>query len=159
MPYTPIITPADLNNIYPEILDEITRADGGTLAAEAIDIAIAEAKMYLTRYDLVKIFGDSVTDVASIFADPYLTRLIKDLAVWQLIQLANPSINYEVYEKRYAHRFPQKNPERNSRPPVAILRPHRRNRTPFRLGTIYPIPETQQLLLIAQLFNLIYGAQ
>jgi hypothetical protein len=102
MPYTPIITPADLNNIYPEILDEITRADGGTLAAEAIDIAIAEAKMYLTRYDLVKIFGDSVTDVASIFADPYLTRLIKDLAVWQLIQLANPSINYEVYEKRYA---------------------------------------------------------
>ncbi len=100
MPYTPIIAPSDLTtHIYPEILAEITRDDNGALAAQAIEIAIGEAKIYLSRYDLVAIFGNDTT--AATFSDPYLTGLIKVIAIWQLICLANPNINYETFRTRY----------------------------------------------------------
>jgi Protein of unknown function (DUF1320) len=101
--YTPIIAPADLNSVlYPEIQNEITRNDGGALATEAIDTAIQEAKMYLTRYDLVKLFGDQATNVSATFSDSYLSRMIKDIATWHLLQLANPNYSYEGAKGRYA---------------------------------------------------------
>lgn len=105
--YTPIIAPADLNNVlYPEIQDEITRGNS-TVATEAIDTAVQEAKMYLTRYDLTQLFGDPTpTDanpngIAATFSDTYLTRMIKDIATWHLLQLANPNMNYESAKGRY----------------------------------------------------------
>ncbi len=99
--YTPIVTPAELNNIYPEIITEITRNDGGALATEAIDTAIEEIKMYLTRYDMIQLFGDAANAIAASFTNAYLSRIVKDIAVWHLIQLANPNIDYEIYKHRY----------------------------------------------------------
>jgi phage gp36-like protein len=100
--YAPIILPAGLASVaYQEIIDEITRDDGGTLATEAIDTAIQEAKMFLTRYDLVQIFGDPVANTAATFSDAALTRYIKNMAVWYLLNLANPNINYDDAKARY----------------------------------------------------------
>ena len=102
MPYTPIITSNDLTtHIYPEILTEITRNDGGTLATAAIDLAIEEVKLYLTRYDLVQLFGDPIANTAPTFSSPLLNNYVKIIAIWQLICLANPNINYEVFRARY----------------------------------------------------------
>ena len=100
--YTPIILPADLGSVmYAEVITEITRDDGGALATEAIATAIQEVKMYLSRYDLVQLFGDPVANTAATFTDVYLTRLCKDVALWHLIELANPNINYESARTRY----------------------------------------------------------
>ena len=102
MPYTSIIAPADLNSvIYPEIQDQITRSDGGAIATEAIDTAIQEVKMYLTRYDLTALFGDPVANTAATFSDSYLKRIIKDIATWRLLQLANPNYLYESAKGLY----------------------------------------------------------
>lgn len=100
--YTPLIVPADLNSVmYPEIQDEITRNDGGALATESIDTAIQEVKMYLTRYDLVALFGDQQSAVSATVSDSYLKRMVKDIATWHLLQLANPSILYDAAKSRY----------------------------------------------------------
>lgn len=100
--YTPILQPSDLvTYIYPEILDEITRADGGALATAAIDMAIEEAKMYLTRYDLIQIFGDAATNVSATYRNASIDDMIKIIAVWKIIQLGNPNINYEQHRVLY----------------------------------------------------------
>ena len=100
-PYAPIIAPADLASVlYPEIQDVITRGDAA-IAAEAIDIAIQEVKMYLSKYDLVQIFGDADLDYAAVFNDAFLTRLVKNVATWHLIQLANVNISYESIKLLY----------------------------------------------------------
>ncbi len=100
--YTPIVLPSDLNSaLYPEIQNEITRNDGGAIATEAIDTAIQEAKMYLSRYDIIQLFGDKDNDIAAIFSDNYLKRMIKDIAIWHLLQLANPNMLYEGAKGRY----------------------------------------------------------
>lgn len=102
MPYTPLIAPADLHSVaYPEVIDEITRSDGGALAIEAIDTAIQEAKAYLSAYDLVQLFGSPTANTPPTFTDAFLTRLVKNIAMWQLLQLANPNINYEDAKVRY----------------------------------------------------------
>ena len=101
MSYSPIIAAADLGNIiYQEIIAEITR-DTPAITDQAILIGIGEVKMYLTRYDLVKLFGDPVANTSATFSDPYLTQLCKYVCLWHLIQLANPNINYEAVEKLY----------------------------------------------------------
>jgi len=106
--YTPIIVPADLNNIiYPEIISEITRNDGGAIATQAIAIAIGEVKIYLARFDLVQLFGDPTPTmanpegIAATFSDAFLTQLVKYTALWHLIQLANPNINYDSAKLLY----------------------------------------------------------
>jgi len=109
--YAPILTPSDLTNAYPEIVAEITRNTGdidtNTLALEAIATAIDEVKMYLTRYDLVQLFGDpTVTEanpsgIAASFSDNKLNRMVKTIAIWELMQLANANIMYEMMESRY----------------------------------------------------------
>jgi len=107
-PYAPIIAPGDLSNIiYPEVITEITRNDGGVIATKAIAIGIAEVKMYLTRYDIVQLFGDAtVTEanpegIAATFSDPYLTQMCEYVCLWHLIQLANPNINYDSAKLLY----------------------------------------------------------
>ncbi|MBX2904877.1 MAG: hypothetical protein KF744_02485 [Taibaiella sp.] len=95
----PIITAADLGtNLYPEIIDEITRADGSMTDA-AISVAENEAKMYLGRYDLEALFGTATA--APTFADAYLQSLVKDLACWHLLRVANPGADYQAFRTAY----------------------------------------------------------
>ena len=95
----PVITSADLaTNIYPEIINEITRTDT-TITDRAIATAIQEAKMYLARYDLVQLFGtDSTPPTVS---DEYLKSLVKDIACWHLLRLSNAGIDYAAYRTAY----------------------------------------------------------
>ena len=88
--------------IYQEIIDEITRTDT-TIPTTAISMAIDEAKGYLSEYDLLQLFGD---DTASPPVDPtvtnaWLQNLVKDIAAWQLIKLANPNVSYEHIRRCY----------------------------------------------------------
>ena len=102
MGYIPILTPNDLTtHIYPEVLQEIVR-DDDTKTAGAISQAIQEAKMYLTRYDIIQLFGDITLDVASTFPlDDFLANIIKNIAVWNVAQLGNPNIYYDAWKDRY----------------------------------------------------------
>jgi len=95
----PIITQSDLaTNIYAEIITEITRADN-TIVDSAISAAIQEAKMYLSRYDLVQLFGTDTT--APSVPDEYLDSLVKDLACWHLLRLSNAGADYSSYRTAY----------------------------------------------------------
>ena len=95
----PIITSADLaTNIYPEVIDEITRSDS-TITDRAIATAIQEAKMYLARYDLVQLFGTDTSDPR--VHDEYLNSLVKDIACWHLLRLSNASMDYTVFRTAY----------------------------------------------------------
>lgn len=102
MAYTPIIQPADLKtHVYEAIINEIAENDNQVIVS-AIAMAIDEAKMYLTRYDLTAIFGDQATDTAATFTpDAMLLNIIKTLAVWNLMQLANPNLDFEQWQNRY----------------------------------------------------------
>lgn len=83
------LTKADLaSHIYVENIDEITR-NSDDLVTDAIDSAIAKAKGYLSRFDRTKLFDGTVVDVN-------LKRVIKDMAAFNLITLANVSLNYDV---------------------------------------------------------------
>jgi hypothetical protein len=96
MAYIPILTPGDLStHIYTEVLDEITHNDGGILATKSLNLAFAETMAYLSRFDLIALFGDATLDVSATITDEFLNNLIKDIAVWQIIKLGNPNINYE----------------------------------------------------------------
>ena len=95
----PIITSADLaTNIYAEIIDEITRGDD-TITERAISTAEQEAKLYLSKYDLLQLFGDDKT--APTIADEYLNRLVKDIACWHLLRLSTPGVDEGVYRTAY----------------------------------------------------------
>ena len=95
----PIITQSDLStHIYSEVINEITRTDN-TIVDKAISTAIQETKMYLARYDLVQLFG---TDIAApTITDEYLKSIVKDIACWHLIRLANVNVDYNVYRNNY----------------------------------------------------------
>ena len=95
----PIITPADLTtHVYAEVLSEITR-NNDTIVTAAIDTAISEAKMYLSRYDLAALFG--VEDKAPELADPLLCSLVKDVAIWHLMRLSNSGIDQSACRIAY----------------------------------------------------------
>lgn len=95
----PIITAADLTTtVYQEIIDAITREDT-TIVDKAITTAVAEAKMYLSRYDLVKLFGDAETDPTT--TDEYLQQIIKDMTMWHVIRLGNVNLQYEHIRQCY----------------------------------------------------------
>ena len=95
----PIITSTDLaTNIYPEIINEITRTNS-TITDRAIATAIQETKMYLSRYDLVQLFGTDTTSPA--ITDEYLKSLVKDVACWHLLRLANTNLDYAAFRTAY----------------------------------------------------------
>lgn len=98
----PIITVTDLyRRIYEEIVDEITR-DDNEKAVKAIDGAIDEAKMYLSKFDLVALFGKDVAPViAATVQSTFLENICLDIAVWQLIKLGCPNINYDSAKSDY----------------------------------------------------------
>jgi len=95
----PVITPSDLEtNLYPEIITEITRADN-SITERAISTAVQEAKIYLSRYDLVQLFGTDSTPPA--IADDYLKSLVKDIACWHLLRLGNTTTDLGIFRTAY----------------------------------------------------------
>ena len=95
----PIITAEDLlTNIYPEIIDEITRQQTH-ITDTAIATAIQETKMYLGRYDLLQLFGDDRYD--PVIQDEYLKSIVKDIACWHLLRLASTGVDYAVFRTAY----------------------------------------------------------
>ena len=95
----PIITSSDLNtHLYPEIVTEITRGDD-TITTAAIATAVQEAKLYLSKYDLLQLFGTDT--VAATYSDALLTSLIKDIAIWHLLRLSNPGIDNTTAKTTY----------------------------------------------------------
>jgi phage gp36-like protein len=93
------LTPTELTtHIYPEIADEISREDD-SIIEKAISEAIQEAKSYLSRFDLMKIFGNDATE--PIVEDENLKSKVKDIAVWRLVRLANPNISMALARTNY----------------------------------------------------------
>jgi phage gp36-like protein len=80
-------------HIYPEITEVITRSDD-TILTIAIANAESEAKSYLNRFDITAMFVTGNPD-------QWLKSLVKDLACWHLIKLANPNINLEIFRTSY----------------------------------------------------------
>ena len=90
----PLLVKANLStHIYAEITDIITRTDD-TIVTKAIANAESEAKSYLNRFDIVAMF-------VTTNPDEWLKSLVKDLACWHLIKLANPNINLELFRTSY----------------------------------------------------------
>ena len=101
MSYAPIVAPADLyTQMYPEVRTLITRGDD-TIPAKAISSAIKEVKMYLSRFDLVALFGDPVADTAATINDEFLIDLVKSIATWHLLRLANPNVDLTIARTWY----------------------------------------------------------
>lgn len=91
------ITPQELRtHAYDEEIKAIIREDE-TIALASIDMAIEFAESKLMKdYDTAEIFakrGDA--------RSPLLVKIIKDIAIWELIGLANPSIDYDDKKLRY----------------------------------------------------------
>jgi phage gp36-like protein len=85
-------------HIYSDNLNQIVRNDNSIIYT-AIDAAIAEAKSYLARYDLLKIFGDDNNDPA--YSNEDLKNKVKSLAIWQLVTLGQANIKIELARTRY----------------------------------------------------------
>ena len=102
MAYTPIIQPADLStHVYTSIINEIVEGNNDTIVT-AIAMAIDETKMYLTRYNLIALFGDQDTNVSATFTpDAMLLNIVKTIAIWNLMNLSNPVLPYEAWKDRY----------------------------------------------------------
>ena len=98
----PFLVKADFNtHLYAEVIESITRADD-TIVTAGISAGIAEAKSYLSKYDLLPIFGDAVTNptlTAEVLG--YLKVIVKDLACWHMIRLANPNIDLKLFRTNY----------------------------------------------------------
>ena len=91
----PYLTPDDFTSrTYAQKLNAISKGDV-TLLPVAISEAEAEAKLYLSRFDLADLFGKAGDD-----RDPILLRWLKDISLWQFIGLANPGLDYEDCELR-----------------------------------------------------------
>jgi hypothetical protein len=76
--------------------EEVTAFD---LVAESINAAISEAKGYLRKYDLLKLFGTDAT--AATVSDVNLKMKVKDLACWHLIKLSNANVNVAMFRTAY----------------------------------------------------------
>lgn len=69
------------------------------LVRNAIKTAVGTASSYLNRYDINKMFSDN--DSERTFQDDMLDGKVKDIACWELIKLANPNINIELFRTAY----------------------------------------------------------
>jgi len=82
-------------HLYPESIAAISDGDNRQLIA-AISAAVVQAKGYLHKYDIEKIF-----EAKGSRRDQFLILIIKDIAVWHYINIANPNIDFSIREKRY----------------------------------------------------------
>lgn len=94
---------------YLETIDEIARVDedagNEALLIDAIEVAIAEAKSYLRRYDLKALFGymNGASYVAPTVTDANLKSKVKDLAFWHFIQVGNANIEMARVQAKYEY--------------------------------------------------------
>lgn len=98
----PFLVKADFKtHLYAEVIDSITRTDDD-IVARGITGAIAEAKSYLSRYDLLAIFGNSDTEPTVEDENlEHLKEVVKDIAAWKMIKLANPSVDLKLFRTIY----------------------------------------------------------
>jgi phage gp36-like protein len=82
-------------HLYDEQVGEIIRGDAA-IAPAAIDAAVMEMQGYLTAYDIAAIFNATGID-----RNPLILLFCKDIAVWHLITLAVPDVEYRLREERY----------------------------------------------------------
>jgi hypothetical protein len=89
-----MLTVQDFNtHIYPELIEAIERQESEAPKLEtAIRAAILQAKGYLSRFDIPTLFGAEGEE-----RDEFLLKLLKDMAVWNFILIANPNINTEFH--------------------------------------------------------------
>jgi phage gp36-like protein len=88
------LTAAEIGtHLYAGVTDEINRADA-TIIDSAIKAAVAEARGYLTAYDMAAIFA-AVDDARN----PILLLYIKDIAVWHYIPNVEMELRLTRYEK------------------------------------------------------------
>jgi len=86
----------DLNtHLYNETVETITRGDNA-IAESAINTAKKEAKGYLSRFDVATIFTAEGEN-----RDELLLTFVKDLAVYHLMTLGKPGIDYKMRQERY----------------------------------------------------------
>ena len=99
------LTVSELNtHLYGELVTEITRfeategqtADDNVIAKKAIKAGDEEVKSYLSAFDVDTLFG-----AAGDNRNEHLLFIVKDVAAWHLISLANPNIDIAFREKRY----------------------------------------------------------
>lgn len=99
MPLQTLISQDDLlSRIYRNNLEEITR-DDENLCLRAIQAAVAEAKMYLNRYDTDVLLGTE--DAPPTHIDAYLQQLCIQIAVWYLVLLGNPGVDFNSARSGY----------------------------------------------------------
>jgi len=99
----PFLVKADFKtHIYAEIVDAITRIDD-TIVDKAISSAIGEAKSYLSRYDLVAIFGvvGGADPTVAATVTEHLKNIVKDIASWHMCKLGNPNIDLKLFRTGY----------------------------------------------------------
>jgi phage gp36-like protein len=82
-------------HLYGENVEVISRGDD-TLMISAIDSALAEAKGYLTAYDINAEF-----QLAGENRNALLVTFLKDIAVWHFINLCNAGTDLELRQDRY----------------------------------------------------------
>ncbi len=81
---------------YSEEITTIIRGDE-TIALASIDMAIEFVKSKLMRhYDVEAVFSAKGKE-----RNPLVLNIVKDIALWNLIGLSNPSIDYEDKKFRY----------------------------------------------------------
>ena len=91
------LTPQELStHLYDYQVDQITGGDD-SIALAAISTATAQARTYIaTRYD-----ADAAFQATGDSRDPLLLHLVKCLAAYHLVRLANPDAIYERYRDDY----------------------------------------------------------
>lgn len=95
-----IVTVEELGktSLYPEIIDTITRGD--QTAAELQIVAAEEfVKSFLFKYDLTAIFGTPET--APTHPSELIKKIVKIIASYYLVRLANPNVDIELFRKDY----------------------------------------------------------
>ncbi|MDO5607632.1 MAG: DUF1320 family protein [Capnocytophaga sp.] len=91
------LTLEELNtHAYNEELQTLIRGDE-TIALAAVDVAVEFAKSKLAKhYDTEAVFSATGND-----RNALVLKIVKDIAVWELIGLANPGLHYESKKFRY----------------------------------------------------------
>ncbi|MDL1913040.1 MAG: hypothetical protein FDW93_00720 [Bergeyella sp.] len=92
-----IITPEELKTgLYPEVIEEITRADGKEIP---LHIKAAEdfAKGFLFKYDLKALFG--VEEDPPNVQDKGLKKVVKVMASYFLVRKSNPSVSLSLFHE------------------------------------------------------------
>ena len=90
------LEPEDLTSLIDqEKIDAISDGDTEKLPND-ITTAIADAKLYLSRFDVDDLFGKTGGD-----RDPILLQWVKDITLWYFMRKANGGIDWESAQQCY----------------------------------------------------------